>query len=163
MDFNDVPRDPLTNDYYAYGLTADKKYYELAATLETSSKLNTSYSISPTEDVYAWTSWDYTYLVWNYKKNLEKWYFLDHLLLLFKWSDWIKSIPRTDANIWTWNWTSMALNSGFSFLSMWSSDVPYPINSSSSYSSVSSNSGSSDFIIELTQTWIPLACPSCTN
>ena len=70
LDFNSVPRDPLTNDYYVYGATVDLKSYQLAGTLEEAPASKTAY-VPFVDTAYAADD-DYAYVVGNYRVDAAK-------------------------------------------------------------------------------------------
>lgn len=65
LDFNEIPRDPITSDYYAYGTTIDQKYYEIAATLENNSEIKKT-SYFPIQSAHASGENEYAYIIGNY-------------------------------------------------------------------------------------------------
>lgn len=65
LDFNEIPRDPITSDYYAYSTTVDQKFYEVAATLENNSEIRKT-SYSPLAEAEASSEDEYAYIIGNY-------------------------------------------------------------------------------------------------
>lgn len=162
LSFNSVPRDPVTQDYYSYWITVDKKFYEITCTLENPPENVTSFNVQFQKAYAEWT--DYAYVAGNYKKNTETWYFPDHIVLLEK--DWsVYKIPRKDTNIGnitnTWTGDIFAPVSNVTFIENWKTNVPYPIYNKDRFISVSNSSSSGSFLLESTETWIILKCPWC--
>lgn len=101
LDFNSIPKDPLTNDYYVFATTINKKYYEVASTIENKNKIDTS-SFIFTNKLFAESDDEVAYIVWNYKQSVEKWNYFKHIILT-KNFNWEYKIPREDSNIWVLN------------------------------------------------------------
>lgn len=157
LSFNTVPSDPITADFYPYWITIDKKTYQIACTLENPPS-DTVWLDFTTNKAYAWA--EYSYVIWNYKKNESKWYYADSIILLE--SSWgLAWIPKTDTVIWslsgttftTWTWIIYVLNK-------WT-QIPYPIFSKDNFKSVSKIEWSWGFVIETTGTWMSIDCPTC--
>lgn len=160
LDFNEIPRDPVTSDYYPYGTTIDQKYYEVAATLENNSEIHkTTFSSIPSTQ--ASDNNEYAYIIGNY--NLWKTIlFPKHLILIIDGGDGKRKIPRTDINIGTMSGMTNQLELSFSglyILEHGGTNVPYPIRSNN-FISTSLSWANSDFTIE-TATWINITCPTC--
>jgi len=159
LSFNWIPRDPITQDYYAFWLTIDKKFYEVSCALE-------NYPSDPiwfqlTDKAYAW--WvDYAYIVGNYK--YKEWYPKHLILLEQSWS--IASIPRKDINIWTASWSIFTASWWILVIDKLSDIIPYPIYNTTKYKSVSNISGTDDFQIvppDISCSWstdpcVPINC-----
>ncbi|NDK19613.1 prepilin-type N-terminal cleavage/methylation domain-containing protein [Candidatus Gracilibacteria bacterium] len=161
LDFNEIPRDPITSDYYAYGTTLDQKYYEVAATLENNAEIKKTTYIS-IETAQASTENEYAYIIGNY--NLGKADLLiKHLVFIMDMGDGKKKIPRTDVNIGTLSGTTNQVDvfSDFFILEQGGTNVPYPIRSNN-FTSTSQTGASSDFTIEVS-TGVNLNCSTCGN
>lgn len=104
LDFNEIPRDPITSDYYAYGTTIDQKYYEIGATLENNSEIKKT-SFLPIETTQASGENEYSYIIGNYNLGGNTLY-LKHLILIMDMGDGKKKIPRVDVNIGTLSGTT---------------------------------------------------------
>ena len=160
LDFNEIPRDPMTSDYYAYGATVDKKYYEVAATLENDSEMKKT-SFFPIPSASAAGTYDdndeYAYILGNYNKGKTS--YIKHLILAKDIGDGRKEIPRTDVNIGTFDGTQIDVSVNFSILDHGGTNVPYPIRSRN-FISTSLTGATSDFTIEVA-TGVSLSCPDC--
>jgi len=162
-DFNAIPIDPSTSDYYAYAVTTDRKYYELAATLEQpTTDWKTSQIFIP--KTYADDAVDYAYVLWNYRYDPDIGHILPHLIILNTLPSGEKKIPRVSLNIWIQDdsHTGTVTNSGITIILPNGWDVPYPIKSKKHLSS-STDLWDDDFYIETSSDKINITCPNCLN
>ena len=159
LDFDDVPTDPSTNDYYIYATTVDNKFFELAATLESSEKTKQDTSFVM-EQTYADVNDDYAYILWNYHYDPSIGHYLQHLVVLQTQPTGEKKIPRTDINIGnvSESGSGITTSSGVTVITNGGTDVPYPIKSKR-YASSSADTGSTDFYLEATGTNV--TCDNC--
>jgi type II secretory pathway pseudopilin PulG len=163
LSFNKVPNDPTTGDNYIYATTVDWKYYELACTLEQYPDKQISYKKNIFPETFAtdvWTTGDFTYIEWNYKKDINNWRYTDHIVFMTQ-SGSKFSFPKSDLNIWTFSWTDFIIGSWIVILEQLWTVTPYPINNRGAEYINDSSSWTSDFMIETESTWITLNCPNC--
>ncbi len=159
-DFNSIPVDPSTSDYYAYAVTTDRKYYELAATLEQpADDWKTSQIFIP--KTYADDAVDYAYVLWNYRYDPAIWHYTKHLIILNTLPTGEKKIPRTSISIGAQTVPDGEITtaSGITIILPNGGDVPYPINSKKHISS-SADLGDDDFYIEASSD-INIKCLTC--
>lgn len=151
--FNDVPKDPVSWDYYVYWLTSNRKYYQLAATFEDTSNISSSFLLPTT-----YASNEFAYLYWNYKKNPDIWNTLDWLIFLEETVDNLKVLPDKDKIIWSYesDW-SIKIGTGITIVeNMWK-DVAYNLFKKNTDRSIKNT----DFYISADS--ISLKCPSCAE
>ncbi len=163
LSFNKVPIDPTTGDNYFYAITVDGKFYELACTLEQYPDKQVTYKsniLSKTFATDVWTTWDFTYIEWNYKKDVNNWYYTDHIVFMTQ-SGAQFVFPKNDLNIWSFSWSDFMIWSWTITLEQLGTITPYPINNRNAWYIDNSSSGTSDFMIETESTWITLNCPNC--
>jgi len=87
---NPVPRDPITETNYAYGLTNNRQEYELWAMLENSN--NVSYSVISKAN--ANSEWYTAYISWNYNKKILSIRTGSRIMIL-----WVPTLITTDVSI----------------------------------------------------------------
>ncbi len=167
LDFNEFPKDPLSWELYVYWLTKDKKYYQLAATLEKSKSL----SYNPLIDTTYANNWDmeeYAYVYWNYKQNPDIWNYLTWLILL-EYDNTLKEniLPKENISLWVLSWSTIDLtkskNSSWSWIQLslvennWK-EVPYRIRQKIKTVEIVENQ---DFYITVND--VSIDCPNCSN
>lgn len=154
LDFNKVPLDPLTWDYYVYGLTKNKKYYQLWATVENNNAKELSYNPIITKTYADSSSLEYAYIYWNYKQDVSIGNYLSWLIVLTN-DSWNSYIPKSDINIWEINWNNLTLSSSWIISINLSQNVPYSL-----YKKIDNTSTwTTDFYI--TTQDVSLTCPNC--
>jgi len=87
---NPVPRDPITETNYAYGLTNNRQEYELWAMLENSNNV----SMNIISKANANSEWYTAYISWNYNKKILSIRTGSRIMIL-----WVPTLITTDVSI----------------------------------------------------------------
>ena len=149
LNFNSLPKDPWNWEYFVYGLTTNRKYYQIWTTFEDSSNIAYNDFISKT-----YASNEYAFIYWNYKQDFDKWNYLTWLILLQDIS-WDKVLPKTNLNIWEITNSWITLSWWLVISENWSWEVPYKL-----FKKIPEITNSSDdFYIKVE--WTTVKCPNC--
>ena len=105
-DLSQMPVDPKKKSYYMYGLTQDRKRYEIASRLEQKDLGQTLLNNISDPDIFG----DNIYIIGNYREDFTKGYYLRGLIAMSGSVNGGFVLPNTPINVGTWNPATVSID-----------------------------------------------------
>lgn len=105
-DMSQMPVDPKKKSYYMYGLTQDRKKYEVASRLEQTNLGQTMRNNISDPDIFG----DNIYIIGNYREDSTKDYYLRGLIAMSGSVSTGFVLPSTPIKVGTWNAGTLSID-----------------------------------------------------